>query len=111
MAYGLEARAPLISHEIVEFGAKIPISWSINTGGKMFLKKTIAELPKEVIRGKRYFLSPATKWLQGDFKKEIADKYLNKKAITKTKLFNKKLISDLQKQSKGIYRLIKFGQL
>ncbi|MBY0531576.1 MAG: N-acetylglutaminylglutamine amidotransferase [Xanthobacteraceae bacterium] len=67
MAFGLEARTPLLDHELVELAAKIPAELKIKNGGKHILKEAARGLvPDEIIgRKKGYFPVPALKFLRG----------------------------------------------
>jgi len=71
MAYGLEARSPLLDHELVEFCAALPSKYKvINNQGKYLLKSLASKfVPKEVIyRPKQGFSVPISAWLKGDLK-------------------------------------------
>jgi asparagine synthase (glutamine-hydrolysing) len=71
MAYGLEARSPLLDHELVEFCAALPAKYKvINNQGKFLLKSLASKIvPKEVIyRPKQGFSVPISAWLKGDLK-------------------------------------------
>jgi asparagine synthase (glutamine-hydrolysing) len=50
MAYGLEARVPLLDHRVVEFAWRIPLRWKIREGkGKWILRQLLAKyLPASV---------------------------------------------------------------
>jgi len=67
MAFGLEARTPLLDHELVELAAKIPAELKIGNGGKHILKEAARGLvPDEIIdRKKGYFPVPALKFIRG----------------------------------------------
>lgn len=67
MAFGLEARTPLLDHELVELAAQIPAEMKIKNGGKHILKEASRGLvPDEIIdRKKGYFPVPALKFLRG----------------------------------------------
>jgi len=67
MAFGLEARTPLLDHELVELAANIPAELKIRNGGKHILKEAARGIvPDEIIdRKKGYFPVPALKFLRG----------------------------------------------
>jgi asparagine synthase (glutamine-hydrolysing) len=78
MAFGLEARTPLLDHELVELAARIPAELKIKNGGKHILKEAARGLvPDEIIdRKKGYFPVPALKFLRGpmlDFVRGVLD--------------------------------------
>jgi len=70
MATSLEARVPLLDHELVEFAAGIPSSLQLHGGErKRLFKRAIAGvLPPEVLdRPKQGFAVPLEYWLRGDW--------------------------------------------
>jgi asparagine synthase (glutamine-hydrolysing) len=76
MAFGVEARVPLLDHAVVELAARIPAALKIGNGGKQILKDASRGLvPDEVIdRKKGYFPNPAIKTIQGpvlDFVRDV----------------------------------------
>jgi asparagine synthase (glutamine-hydrolysing) len=76
MAFGLEARTPLLDHDLVELAARIPAELKIKNGGKHILKEAARGLvPDEIIdRKKGYFPVPALKFLRGpmlDFVRDV----------------------------------------
>lgn len=78
MAFGLEARTPLLDHELVELAAQIPAEMKIKNGGKHILKEAARGIvPDEIIdRKKGYFPVPALKFLRGpmlDFVRGVLD--------------------------------------
>src|SRR5947209_11073609 len=68
MAWGLEARTPLLDHELVELAAICPPELKLAHGGKGILKTAARSiLPAEVIdRPKGYFPVPALSTLEGE---------------------------------------------
>jgi asparagine synthase (glutamine-hydrolysing) len=78
MAFGLEARTPLLDHELVELAARIPAELKIKNGGKHILKEAARGIvPDEIIdRKKGYFPVPALKFLRGpmlDFVRDVVN--------------------------------------
>ena len=70
MANSLEARVPLLDHELVEFAAGIPSQLQLQGGErKRLFKRAVAPLlPAEVLeRPKRGFAVPLEYWLRGDW--------------------------------------------
>ncbi len=76
MGASLEARAPLLDHEIVEFAARLPYRMKLK-GFKMkyLLKKAVGDLlPKGIAgRGKKGFGIPVAKWMKGPLKEMTCD--------------------------------------
>jgi asparagine synthase (glutamine-hydrolysing) len=74
MAVSLEAREPLLDHELVEWCAGLPASMKLRGGeGKWLLKKAMEPfLPKPILyRPKMGFVVPVAEWLRGDLGSEI----------------------------------------
>jgi asparagine synthase (glutamine-hydrolysing) len=68
MAYGLEARSPLLDHVVMERAARLPVDLKLRRSEKKYLLKRIARglLPDEVIdRPKMGFGVPLDRWLRG----------------------------------------------
>lgn len=78
MRVGLEARVPLLDHEVVEFAWRIPMSMKLRDGtGKWLLKQLLYRhvLPALVDRPKMGFSVPVDAWLRGPLR-EWAQTYL-----------------------------------
>lgn len=98
MAFGLEARTPLLDHELVELAAQIPAELKIRNGGKHILKEASRGIvPDEIIdRKKGYFPVPALKFLRGpmlDFVRGV----LNEPAARSRGIFKREYIDRLLK--------------
>src|SRR5262249_14849814 len=68
MTHSLEARAPLVDHNVVELGASLPGWMKVRGGkGKVILKRAFADLvPTEILRRrKKGFALPIGRWLAG----------------------------------------------
>ena len=76
MFNSLEARVPLLDHQLVEMAAVIPRRFKINRGiGKQILKRVIAPyLPNEVIEKRKHgFSIPIETWLRTVLKEDVLD--------------------------------------
>src|SRR6266849_8814837 len=51
MAYSLEAREPLLDHELVEWSLKLPLEWKLRGGEGKYLLRRLAYryLPREIV--------------------------------------------------------------
>jgi asparagine synthase (glutamine-hydrolysing) len=68
MATSLEARVPLLDHELVEFAVGLPAHLKIRDGqGKWLLREAVRDLlPEEVFRKpKQGFAAPVASWFRG----------------------------------------------
>ncbi len=84
MAHGLDARAPMLDYEFVQFAARIPSAFKLEDGrnGKAVLKR-IAErfLPRELLyRRKMGFGVPIEHWFRTELKEIAYDTLLGKRA-------------------------------
>ena len=69
MAHGLEVRAPLLDHHLVEWAAGLPTRFKLNGfEGKAILKKALEpHVPHELLyRPKQGFSLPLAPWLRGN---------------------------------------------
>jgi len=76
MAVSLEARAPFLDHELVEFVARLPYRMKLSGFTmKSLLKKAVGGLlPKGIAgRGKKGFGIPVAKWIKGPLRKMTLD--------------------------------------
>jgi asparagine synthase (glutamine-hydrolysing) len=98
MAFGLEARTPLLDHELVELAARVPAELKIKNGGKHILKEAARGLvPDEIIdRKKGYFPVPALKFLRGPMLNFVRD-VLNQPVARSRGIFKREYIDRLLK--------------
>ncbi len=84
MANSLEARSPLLDHEVIEFAAKLPENLKMRgITSKYLLKKIAARLvPKEAIyRRKMGFGVPLPHWFRGSLKDFLREVLLSEKSL------------------------------
>ena len=68
MAFSLEARDPLLDHKIIEWAAKLPLSWKIRGSINKYLLRQLAYryIPRNILdRPKMGFSVPMAQWLRG----------------------------------------------
>jgi asparagine synthase (glutamine-hydrolysing) len=76
MAHGLEVRAPLLDHRILELAASLPPQWKLNGRRKKHILKESqrARLPAAVIARKKIgFNAPMSHWLKGPLRSFARD--------------------------------------
>jgi asparagine synthase (glutamine-hydrolysing) len=86
MANSLEARSPLLDHNVIEFAASLPENLKMQRfETKSLLKKVAARLvPREVVyRRKMGFGVPIAKWFRGEMKDFVRDALLSPTALNR----------------------------
>ena len=76
MAYGLEARSPLLDHELMEFAASIPASLKTRRSEKKWiLREALRQwLPDDILdRPKQGFSVPISTWMRGELRDSVRD--------------------------------------
>jgi len=79
MAHSLEARSPLLDHELLELSARIPAELKLGTAGaKLLFREAVADLfpPGFLDRPKMGFSVPLARWLRGELRAECERKLL-----------------------------------
>ncbi|MGO9957205.1 MAG: asparagine synthase (glutamine-hydrolyzing) [Solirubrobacteraceae bacterium] len=80
MAYSLEARSPLLDHELMEFAAALPVDLKTHGGdGKILLKRALrGTVPDEILdRPKQGFNVPLAEWFRGELRSLPAEVLLD----------------------------------
>ncbi len=83
MAHGLEARSPLLDHELIEWAAALPATIRMKGGALKALFKSALEpyLPREILyRPKRGFGCPIDRWFRHELKDMAYDILLSQSA-------------------------------
>jgi asparagine synthase (glutamine-hydrolysing) len=79
MAAGLEARPPLLDHELLELAARIPSRFKVRGGETKWLFKQVClkSLPREIVYRKKHgFDVPVSAWLRGPLRNRFVDTVL-----------------------------------
>ena len=76
MAYGLEARVPLLDHRIVELAYSLQTNVKLQNGPKSILKDILyRQIPKDLVdRPKRGFSVPLKHWFRNELKEIVSNK-------------------------------------
>lgn len=96
MSVSLEGRDPLVDHRIVEFVARLPLSYKFSNGsGKRILKEIVHNyVPEGMMRRRKAgFSIPLSSWLRGDLS-YFVDEYLSRDAVATSGLFNVAFVLD-----------------
>ena len=97
MYSSLEARVPLLDHNIIEFALNLDQKFKINRGIQKYILKelTYDYIPKKIMeRPKWGFSIPLEKWLKKELNYLISN-YLNEASLIKTNVLNKMAVSNL----------------
>ena len=97
MLASVEARAPFLDHELVEFAATIPFSLKVKgLTTKYILKKAFSDmLPKAIIEREKWgFFCPASSWLR-DHVRDLTLQLLSRASIESGGLFNYDYVDSL----------------
>jgi asparagine synthase (glutamine-hydrolysing) len=81
MHVGLEARSPLLDHEVVEFCASLEEHHKVKNGTGKYLLKKLAEryFPREFVHRKKMgFAIPMADWLRGPLRQTVQDTLQNR---------------------------------
>jgi asparagine synthase (glutamine-hydrolysing) len=84
MAHSIEARVPLLDHELVEFVAAVPSRHKLRRGAtKYLLKRAIQGLvpPEIVLRKKQGFGIPVEHWFRGELRNVLQERLLSSDAL------------------------------
>ena len=106
MAHSLEARVPLLDHELVTFVQSLPSAYKLRNGRSKAILVDLLEphLPSEVLhRSKRGFSVPLSRWFRNELRERLLSA-LNGSALTSSGLFRKDYLQRL-------YRLHQQGRV
>jgi asparagine synthase (glutamine-hydrolysing) len=118
MAYSLEARSPLLDHELMEFAASMPSELKLAGGEhKVALRQALRGwLPDEIIDGpKQGFVLPLSEWFRGELREYAREILLDASAINRGYFRPTRLVelldrhaSGAEDHSRGIWNLMIF---
>src|SRR6266481_2864181 len=97
MATSLEARVPLLDHELVEFAASLPQHLKVKGLTRKYLLKKVGQslLPPEIIRRKKKgFPMPVSLWFRKEARSFLRD-VLSPSALQRRGLFNPAFVEKL----------------
>jgi len=100
MAHSLEARSPLLDHELMEFAASLPANLKLAGNEKKYLLKASLRgvVPDEVMdRPKMGFCVPLAQWFRGDLREMTHDLLLSKRAVQRN-YFNPKGVEHILRE-------------
>jgi asparagine synthase (glutamine-hydrolysing) len=86
MAYALEARSPLLDHELMEFAATIPADLKVRGGQKKWILREALRgwLPSDVLdRSKQGFSVPISDWFRHELRDLVRDVLLDPGAVSR----------------------------
>jgi asparagine synthase (glutamine-hydrolysing) len=95
MSVSLEGREPLLDHRIIEFAARLPVSYKLDNGVRKKILKTIVHkyVPNRLMdRPKKGFGVPVGKWLREDLP-DLLNYHLDRKMLDEHGLFDADYVS------------------
>jgi asparagine synthase (glutamine-hydrolysing) len=118
MAYSLEARSPLLDHELMQFAATLPPELKLDGRERKvgFRRALRGWIPDEILDGpKQGFVLPLSEWFRGELK-DYAREVLLDPAALRRGYFRPQAVADLldrhvsgeQDSSRGIWNLLVF---
>lgn len=105
MAFGLEARVPMLDLRLMEFIESLPLSCKRDLRRGKIIHKAMAEqyLPKEIVyRKKKGFQVPFGKWCRDDWKEHVSEILLTSGAPHLSELSKKELENIWNQHQQGI---------
>ncbi|MHB1571409.1 MAG: asparagine synthase (glutamine-hydrolyzing) [Solirubrobacteraceae bacterium] len=104
MAYSLEARSPLLDHQLMEFAASIPEELKLNGRQKkwVFREALRGWLPDDILdRPKQGFTVPLNHWLRGELHDLAREVLLDRDSLTRSYFRREAVQSILDRHSTG----------
>jgi asparagine synthase (glutamine-hydrolysing) len=104
MAYALEARSPLLDHELMEFAATIPAEFKVRGREKkwIFREALRAWLPDEILdRPKQGFTVPISHWFRTELRDVIHDVLLDPACLSRGYFQPETVRSMIDRQAAG----------
>ena len=100
MACSLEARVPLLDHELVELAFQMPASLKIRRGHTKILLKSVAarHVPREcVYRSKEGFSMPVKEWLRNEIR-PLVEELLDRRRLDRQGIFQSATVERLKRE-------------
>jgi asparagine synthase (glutamine-hydrolysing) len=100
MAHSLEARVPLLDHQVIEFAATIPADMKLHDGTRKYIFKQALRgiIPDGILdRPKRGFAIPLGRWFRGKLNDFVGDLLLSR-ATRERGIFRQEYIEALLKR-------------
>ncbi len=97
MAHSIEARVPLLDHELVEYVATLPSHYKLREGATKYLFKRAIQglVPPEILaRKKQGFGIPVDQWFRGGLRDYLRERLLSRDAL-RHGLFNRSYVEGL----------------
>lgn len=94
MHNSIEARAPFLGKEVIEFAFRLPDKFKMRRGKNKYILRRLLNkhVPRKLTdRPKRGFGVPLDKWLRDDLK-QLLEEYLNKNRIENEGIFNWEMV-------------------
>ena len=104
MAYGLEARSPLLDHQLMEFAASIPAGLKVRGREKKWIFRNALRgwIPDEILdRPKQGFSVPIGDWFRNELRDQVRDVLLDPGTLRRGYFRREAVESMLERHSAG----------
>lgn len=104
MAAGVEARPPMLDHELLELAARMPSRFKVRRGETKWLFKNVCTrfLPRDLVYRKKHgFDVPVGSWLRGALRDRFADTVLGANSVIGSLLDRKEVGRLFQRHQNG----------
>ena len=100
MAHSLEARSPLMDHEIAEFSARLPVELKVRGRSLRYIQYRLAEryLPEAVLQRPKQGFSSALPYMLRDEFELLYDVFLRNSTLAREGILNQEGIDELLRQ-------------
>ena len=105
MAYALEARSPLLDHQLMEFAASIPADLKVRGREKKWIFREALRgwIPDEILdRPKQGFSVPIGEWFRNDLRELVREVLLDPVTLGRGLLPGRGVRSMLDRQLRGV---------
>jgi asparagine synthase (glutamine-hydrolysing) len=105
MAYALEARSPLLDHQLMEFAASIPAEFKVRGQQKKWIMREALRkwLPDDILdRPKQGFSVPIEDWFRNDLRAQVNDVLLDPASLSRGYFRPEAVRGILERQAAGV---------
>jgi asparagine synthase (glutamine-hydrolysing) len=105
MAYSLEARSPLLDHELMAFAASLPAELKLSGGQRKvaFRRALRGWVPDQILDARKQgFVLPICEWLRGELRDYARETLLDRAAVARGYFRRERLAALLEQHERGV---------